>query len=164
MKDKDTVNLSDDAFKAHWDEKFNAIGRVYSLRVGQTLTQEDFDAIQKFDADFRENEQSVTDAFHAGYTQGLRDGGSADIAQMRAKLDEQFIQFGVEKAMRKFAEREASELMEALQGVMPILGSAESNASGNPEWDYVGPRVAVVRALLPTPSRADNWTIEGEGL
>lgn len=37
---------------------------------------------------------------------------------------------------------------DALSGVMGILGSAESNASGNPEWDYVGPRVAAARAAL----------------
>lgn len=40
------------------------------------------------------------------------------------------------------------ELLEALQGVMDILGRAESNASGNPEWDYVGPRVAAARAAI----------------
>jgi hypothetical protein len=37
---------------------------------------------------------------------------------------------------------------DALVGAMPILASAESNASGNPEWEYVGPRVAAVRAAL----------------
>ena len=41
-----------------------------------------------------------------------------------------------------------AELLAAIQGVMGILGSAESNASGNPEWDYVGPRVAAVRAVI----------------
>jgi hypothetical protein len=39
-------------------------------------------------------------------------------------------------------------LADALSGVMDILGRAESNASGNPEWDYVGPRVASARAAL----------------
>ena len=39
-------------------------------------------------------------------------------------------------------------MAEALRGVMDILGSAESNASGNPEWDYVGPRVTAARAAL----------------
>ena len=40
------------------------------------------------------------------------------------------------------------ELVAALDGVMPILGRAESNASGNPEWDYVGPRVSAARAAV----------------
>ena len=42
----------------------------------------------------------------------------------------------------------APELLEALAGVMDILGRAESNASGNPEWDYVGPRIAATRAAI----------------
>jgi hypothetical protein len=42
----------------------------------------------------------------------------------------------------------APDLLAALQGVMDILGRAESNASGNPEWDYVGPRVAAARAAI----------------
>ena len=42
----------------------------------------------------------------------------------------------------------APELLSALNGVIDILGRAESNASGNPEWDYVGPRVAAARAAI----------------
>ncbi len=40
------------------------------------------------------------------------------------------------------------DMFEALTGVMDILGRAESNASGNPEWDHVGPRVAAARAAI----------------
>ena len=42
----------------------------------------------------------------------------------------------------------APDLLEALKGVMDILGRAESNASGNTEWDFVGPRVAKARAAI----------------
>lgn len=42
----------------------------------------------------------------------------------------------------------APDLLEALKGVMDILGRAESNASGNPEWYFVGPRVAKARAAI----------------
>ena len=42
----------------------------------------------------------------------------------------------------------APDLLAALEGVMNILGRAESNASGNPEWDHVGPRVAAARAAI----------------
>ena len=42
----------------------------------------------------------------------------------------------------------APELLAVLKGAMRILGNAESNASGNPEFDYVGPRVAACRAAL----------------
>jgi hypothetical protein len=42
----------------------------------------------------------------------------------------------------------APELLAALENAMDILARAESNASGNPEWDHVGPRVAAVRAAI----------------
>lgn len=42
----------------------------------------------------------------------------------------------------------APDLLAALQGAMDILGRAESNASGNPEFDYVGPSVAACRAAI----------------
>lgn len=102
MKDEDTINLSDDAFEAHWDAKFDTIATVYGLRPGHTLTQEDFDAIQKFDADYRENEETALHAFHTGYKRGLMDGGSADIAAMSARLDEKTGRLSLEKAMGRF--------------------------------------------------------------
>jgi hypothetical protein len=43
---------------------------------------------------------------------------------------------------------ERDRLREALQTVMPLLASAESNASGNPEHFYVQPRVNLARAAL----------------
>lgn len=43
---------------------------------------------------------------------------------------------------------ERAKLVAASEGVMDILGRAESNASGNPEFDYVGPRVAAFRAAI----------------
>lgn len=42
----------------------------------------------------------------------------------------------------------APDLLAALVDCMGILGSAESNASGTPEWDHVGPRVAAARAAI----------------
>lgn len=40
------------------------------------------------------------------------------------------------------------DMLSALKGAMDILGRAESNASGTPDWSYVGPRVSAVRAAL----------------
>jgi hypothetical protein len=40
------------------------------------------------------------------------------------------------------------DMLSALKGVMDILGRAESNASGTPDWDYVGPRVAAARTSI----------------
>lgn len=52
----------------------------------------------------RRDQQRAIDAFHDGYMQGLREGGSANIEEMRRKLDEQFCRHGVDRAMRKIAE------------------------------------------------------------
>jgi len=51
----------------------------------------------------------------------------------------------------------APDLLDAITGAMDILSSAESNASGTPDWDYVGPRVAAVRAAI---ARATLKTLE----
>ena len=42
----------------------------------------------------------------------------------------------------------APDLLEALQRLMPILNRAESNASGNPEWEDVSGRVNKARAAI----------------
>jgi len=39
-------------------------------------------------------------------------------------------------------------LVAALRGVMPILDRAESNASGNPEWEAVSARINAARATI----------------
>ena len=121
MKDEEIIELSDDEFEAHWDDKFAAISRVYSLRPGHTLTQDDFDAIQKFDADFRENEQTATDAFHAGYMQGLREGGSADIEKMQQRLSVRLVEHSVDKALRGFAETRLQEVTQHVRDFIHAL-------------------------------------------
>jgi hypothetical protein len=63
------------------------------------------------------------------------------ISMLQRNNDEQ------RKSIVRLTDQRA-DLLAALQGVMDILGRAESNASGNPEWDYVGPRVAVARAAI----------------
>jgi len=122
MTNEELLALPDDEYEAHWDDKFAAISCVYSLRPGHTLTQEDFDAIQKFDADFREGEQTAVDAFHAGYKQGLRDGGSADIEKMQAKLDVRFCEHAVDRTMRKLAEERCAKLAEVVAEARRAIG------------------------------------------
>lgn len=42
----------------------------------------------------------------------------------------------------------APEMLAALKGLEGILDTAESNASGNPEWEYVSKRVNAARAAI----------------
>jgi len=45
-------------------------------------------------------------------------------------------------------QAECAALRDALETVMGILSKAESNASGNPEWDYVHSCVNAARAAF----------------
>lgn len=42
----------------------------------------------------------------------------------------------------------APDLLAALEALTPILEAAESNASGNPEWSWVSPRINAARAAV----------------
>lgn len=134
--------------EAEFDREMNATSTVYGLRPGHTLTQADYEAIQLYDKVSRRDQERAMDVHHKAYTAGLRDGGSADIAEMDRRLSEMIVEKGVEKMMRVLSDQRADEILAALVGVMDILGRAESNASGNPEWDHVGPRVAAARAIV----------------
>ena len=61
------------------------------------------------------------------------------------------------QASARYAQKRLAEVSEALAGVMGILGRAESNASGNPEWGYVGPRVKAAREALTNASWDDGF-------
>ena len=54
-------------------------------------------------------------------------------------------------------ELNAPDLLAALIGLIPIMGTAESNASGNPEWNFVNARVqtalAAISAATGRPAR-----------
>ena len=41
-----------------------------------------------------------------------------------------------------------NHLVAALKGLKPIFEAAESNASGNPEWEWVSKRVNAAKAAL----------------
>ena len=103
------LKLSDEAFNAVMDRREDAIATVYSLRPGHTLTQADCEAIQLWEEVNREEDNRATDVFHRGYTQGLRECGSADIEKMKERLDDRGNLLAVEKAMRRFAEDRLDE-------------------------------------------------------
>lgn len=42
----------------------------------------------------------------------------------------------------------APDMLKALVGLSGILATAESNASGNPEWEYVSARINAARAAI----------------
>lgn len=156
MTDEELVTCSQEEFDAHWDKIMDATSTVYSLRPGHTLTQADYDAIQEHDRYYRENDEAATTAFHRGYMQGLREGGSAEIEELHKRIDKQFVEKGTQMAMRMLAEQRAAKLLAALQALdcSDILGVAESCASGQPRWDHVSAKINAARALLSPPPDA----------
>lgn len=106
------------ASDATFEALMGSISTVYGLRPGHVLTQEDFDAIQHFDRHFRDEDNNAVEAFHRGYTQGLREGGSADIEAMSEKLSEETTLLAVQKGMRTVAE---DRLAEAEQHVRDFI-------------------------------------------
>ncbi len=49
-------------------------------------------------------------------------------------------------------KRLVATMLSALEGLKPILDTAESNASGNPEWEYVSKRVNAAREAIALAS------------
>lgn len=142
---------SDEAF----EKLMGSISRVYGLRPGHVLTQEDYDAIQHYDKHNRDDEENAIDAFNRGYQQGLLQGGSADIVKMQARLDENFTKHGVEKAMRMWAERRVDDLQSALKNLLDLPGI------GNLPGFMTGAHITAAKALLPasgTPTRSAETT------
>jgi len=102
-------NSPDFASEEAFEALMGSISTVYGLRPGHVLTQADFDAIQHYDNHHRCEDNRAVEAFHRGYTLGLREGGSSDIEQMKAQLDEKMVRLAAEKAMRGFAESRLDE-------------------------------------------------------
>lgn len=54
------------------------------------------------------------------------------------------------------AESERDAALAALRGLKNILATAESNASGNPEWENVSARVNAARAALTSQASGEG--------
>lgn len=121
LSSEEIVELEDDEFEAHWDDRFANISRVYSLRPGHVLTQEDFDAIQAYDEQNRKDEETATSALHAGYMQGLREGGSTDIEKMEQRNSRLLVEKSVEYMMRRVAENRLKEVRQHVKDFLHAL-------------------------------------------
>lgn len=62
------------------------------------------------------------------------------MAEIEAWADVSLAQFRLSEA--------APDMLAALEGLQDILNRAESNASGNPEWEAVSKRVNAARAAI----------------
>jgi hypothetical protein len=75
----------------------------------------------------------------------LRDNAEFNIGQQIATADREAA-YARGKLVDMTADRD--RMFAALTSLKPILDSAESNASGNPEWEFVSGRVNAARAAI----------------
>ena len=132
-----------------WEAVMDATSRVYGLRPGHTLTEDDVAAISLYDAHSREDQERQLDAYHRGYQDGLHSAGGSDLADLHNRLESKISDLGVERALRKMERQSgfrqgAQACREMLarfveQGGGPTRGIhailAESiRANWNPQW------------------------------
>ncbi len=76
--------------------------RVYALKAGDVLTEQDAADIQKVLEDFNEEISNAADTFHQGRMEALRDiGGDALVAAVEAR-DDATVKAAVDKALARF--------------------------------------------------------------
>lgn len=71
------------------------------LRVGETLTQREIDAIQALLSENDKLENTATDVFHEGRICGIREVGGDDLVAAVARKDEAYITKTVRETMIK---------------------------------------------------------------
>lgn len=145
-----TTDMKQAGEDAKFEAEMDAVSTVYSFRPGHVLTQADFDAIQLFDAVSRRDQERAIDAFNKGYEQGLREGGSADIAAMANRVDVLRMEATVERCLKVSYAADAENLRKLIADLdcSDILGVAESCASGLPRWDHVSAKINAARAAI----------------
>jgi len=125
---------------------------IYRMKAGDTVSQDDVDALNRLDSYWRENEESAVDAHHKGWQAGLLHGGGADVQELQNKLDTSWGELATERAMRKMERqwgvregaRACREMMARFveQGGDHVI-AASIRANWNPEWgDDPGPPIA----------------------
>lgn len=88
-----------------FDQLMDDMQVLITMRAGQTVTQDDVDALNRLDKHYRDNEESATDAFHEGRQQGLLEAGGADLVAIKNKYDEQFTELAARRALGRFDEQ-----------------------------------------------------------
>ena len=100
-----------------FEATMDAISRVYSLRAGHTLTLQDYEAIQTFDRASREDQERAVDAFHRGYKQGLTEGGTAEVADLKKQISRLSTNLAAERALKTIALKDRETLIAAIERV-----------------------------------------------
>lgn len=106
MTDKLLAMSQEDADTA-FERLMDAHQTLIQLKVGDVVTQQIIDDLLLIDADYRENDERNTDAFHRGYEAGLQRGAGADTAKLIEERDNARASAAVANALRTSGEYHA---------------------------------------------------------
>lgn len=88
--------------EAEWEAFMDASQTVIQLKAGQTLTQDDVDAL-RFAGEFeRREEERAIDAFHRGRQIGIEEAAGKDAAALHDKISGLVSEVATQRAMRQF--------------------------------------------------------------
>lgn len=132
---------SEEAFERLMDD----LQVIYSAKAGQTLTQDDVDALNRLDTHWRDEEEKATDAYHRGWKDALASAGQADFARMDEKVSEATVNASVERAMASMARTQANHFEKALRDI-----DAASREGGSALDRYTRIK-SIARAALQEP-------------
>lgn len=133
-----TSDLTDD-----FERLMDAHQTLIQLKVGDVVTQSTIDDLLLIDADYRENDERNTEAFHRGYEAGLKRGAGADTAKLIEERDSARTSASVANALRTSCQYHdfmtAARVMREMcarfveQGGNPTLAQS-IRLNWNPQW------------------------------
>lgn len=71
----------------NFDQLMDDMQVLYTLRAGQTVSQEDVDALNRLDEHWREDGERVLDAYHRGWKDGMSRAGGTNLLELQERLD-----------------------------------------------------------------------------
>lgn len=146
-------HATEDAF----DRLMDDMQVLYAMRAGHVVSQDDIDALNRLDSHWRSEEERATDAYHRGWTDGLRQGGGESAVAADARADEAWIESASQKMMRALAEQRVDALREAAQPLANYIGGwADLHDS-----ELVSVRVDALRNLAAAIAKATTQSEVG---
>lgn len=164
--------------EAEWDALQDALGTLWGwMKEGHVIRAQDVADFTLIDKCQREDEESATDAYHAGLEEGLRQRGGDELVNAHRRVSEAEIKRATELAMRALATARADaycDILEpfarAAEAVNPALSDDTLIELRLPEWEnsriYVlglGSLREARRALRPAENDAGVSRITRQG-
>lgn len=126
-----------------FDAYIEALSKTYGWKAGHVLSDDDIAALALIDKHNRDQEEGLTDTYHRGYQDGLRNGGGADVQALSNKIDDLQVQLAAERGLRlmerQWGFREGAQHMREMLARFVEQGGDAVTANSlrlnwNPTW------------------------------